>query len=282
MTEFKLPKLEGDKSSGSHIIYYSCDPNYWNDYGIYLAKSTTFYNPDVYLHIHILFNNKVEHINKLNDPKISYSYELVTDKFLNSLKLTSNTYYRTRSYDLLHTKDEKIVKQKIYFASIRFIRIKELFKNSQHVLQLDADGLCRKKFNLTDFEKITKLPSAMRKPKDPNTLIASCITPGTGIESSKFKTNLAVQMTTAFAGEIYWFIDQVILKKVFSKFKFESIPYHWNAWGFKPADIFSTAKGKKKNNWRYLDVRANWLDKKARKEYILNCTEGRKRNLLNK
>ena len=62
------------------------------------------------------------------------------------------------------------------------------------------------------------------------------------------KTDLAEQMTKTFAGEIYWFIDQVVLKKVFSKFKFESIPYHWNAWGFKPADIFSTAKGKKKND----------------------------------
>jgi|TARA_B100000959_G_scaffold265803_1_gene307643 hypothetical protein len=284
MTDFKLPKLEGDVCLGQHIIYFSCDPKYWENHGIYLVKSTAHYNPHISIHVHILFNNKEVTINKFigKNNNITYSYEFVTDKFLKTLKLSSNDYYKKRSHTLLNTNSEKIIKQKIYFASARFIRMKELFSDYQYVLQLDADGLCRKKFTIDDFEKITNSPSAMRKPKDPSTLIASCITPGTGKEGSKFKTDLTEQMTKTFAGEIYWFIDQVVLKKVFSKFKFESIPYHWNAWGFKPADIFSTAKGKKKNNWRYLDVRANWLDKKARKEYILNCTEDRKRNLLNK
>ena len=71
-------------------------------------------------------------------------------------------------------------------------------------------------------------------------------------------------------------------KKPFSKIKFESIPYKWNAWGFKDFDIFSTAKGRKKNNWRYLDRKVNWLTINEQKEYIRNTSEERKQRFLRK
>ena len=282
MNEFKLPKLEGNKPVGPDIIYFSCDPKYWHEYGFYLAKSTIHFNPDIFLHIHILYNNKIEPITKINGYKITYSYECVDDNFVNSLILTHDKGLLSQGYKILETINEKVIKRKIYFASARFIRMKELFKDKQHVLQLDADGLCRKNFSIDEFRETTKLPSAMRKPKDPDTLIASAITPGTGIESAKFKKELANKMTEIFTKPIYWFIDQTVLREVFRKIKFESIPYKWNAWGFKDFDIFSTAKGRKKNNWRYLDRKVNWLTINEQKEYIRNTSEERKQRFLRK
>ena len=67
MIEFKLPKLEGNKPVGPDIIYFSCDPKYWHEYGFYLAKSTIHFNPDIFLPL--IDINLVNNITKkiLND-----------------------------------------------------------------------------------------------------------------------------------------------------------------------------------------------------------------------
>ena len=51
----------------------------------------------------------------------------------------------------------------------------KLFDHYQHVLQIDADGICRNTFAIHDFKRITRQPCAMRKPKDQSVYIASCI-----------------------------------------------------------------------------------------------------------
>ena len=77
MTFDKLP-IEGDLPvNKQNIIYFSCNPKYWVEYGQYLAKSTLYYNHhQVHVHVHIMYEQE-EHNpkNYISDPGITYTFE---------------------------------------------------------------------------------------------------------------------------------------------------------------------------------------------------------------
>ena len=85
-------------------------------------------------------------------------------------------------------------------------------------------------------------------------------------------------MIVAFTKEIYWFVDQDVLRDTMTEWAnmgetFEYIPYQWNAWGQKRYDIFSTGKGNKKNDRRFKAAQLNWLPehwKEIIKKEVLN------------
>ena len=89
MTFDKLP-LEGDlPTNKQNIIYFSCDPKYWAEYGQYLAKSTLHFNHhQVHVHVHLMYEQD-EHNpkNYIRDPSITYTFERHPKDFYDQFKL---------------------------------------------------------------------------------------------------------------------------------------------------------------------------------------------------
>ena len=273
MTFDKLP-IEGDLPvNKQNIIYFSCNPKYWVEYGQYLAKSTLYYNHhQVHVHVHIMYEQE-EHNpkNYISDPGITYTFERHPKDFYDQFRLDTKNSLFARGMEICNTRQHEELKQKIYWSSRRFMIMDKLFGTHQHVLQLDADGLCRVTFALHHYQRITKTPSAMRKPKERTVYIASCLSPGIGQEGDRFKQHLAQQMTMAFQRPIYWFVDQHVLKQIFDAWDgspIHEIPYGWNSWGLKSGgEIFSTAKGTKKYGTRYKNLKYNWFTDKQKLKF---------------
>ena len=168
MTFDKL-SIEGDLPiNKQNIIYFSCDPKYWAEYGQYLAKSTLHFNHhQVHVHVHLIYEQD-EHNPKdyISDPGITYTFERHPKDFYDQFRLDTKNSLFGRGMEICNTRQHDEFKQKIYWSSRRFMIMDKLFDTHQHVLQLDADGLCRVTFALHHYQRITKTPSAMRKPKD--------------------------------------------------------------------------------------------------------------------
>jgi hypothetical protein len=100
----------------------------------------------------------------------------------------------------------------------------------------------------------------MRKPKDPDTLIASCIGLGTGNPGKNFRDEFKAELIKSFNQGAYWFTDQHILKAIFQKIKFENIDILWCSWGDKTGMHFFTGKGDLKNQDKFLAKVAEWRE----------------------
>jgi hypothetical protein len=150
------------------------------------------------------------------------------------------------------------MKEKIYYSCARFMRMADLFDQKQYVLQIDADTILHRPFKQQDFESITATPRAMRKPKDPDTLIASCIGLGTGPEGEKFRQQFKSKLLENFEEGAYWFMDQHQLKSIFSEIEFENIDILWCSWGKKHHMRFFTGKGDLKNQAEFLNMVDRW------------------------
>lgn len=255
-----------------HIIYFSCDPTYWAEHGQYLAKSTIAVNKKnlIHVHVHMIYehNQKHEIKNLIDDEDITYTYEIHSKDFYNQFELAKDHPMFSRGPEICGTKTDLDLKRKIYLSSARFFYFDKFFDKYQHVLQLDADGIARERVPLLKFKEITKVPAAMRKPKDPSVYIASCVTPGIGEPGEMFKKELSFSMTESFKKPIYWFVDQHVIKKLLDAREFDSIPYKWNSWGLKSGgEIFSTAKGTKKYGFRYKALKYAWYNNEEKLQY---------------
>lgn len=261
--------------SKPHVIYYSCDPVYWAEHGQYLARSTLAINKKnlIHVHVHMIYEHNQQHKIKdlVDDENITYTYEIHSKDFYDQFNLDINNPLFNRGPEICGTKTDLDLKRKIYLSSARFFHFDKFFERYQHVLQLDADGVARERIPLLQFKKITTVPAAMRKPKDPSVYIASCVTPGIGEPGEKFKKELSQSMTEAFKKPIYWFVDQHVIKELLDAREFDSIPYKWNSWGLKSGgEIFSTAKGTKKYGFRYKALKYAWYNNEEKLQYHKN------------
>ena len=169
--------IQGDKPEINHcIIYYSCDPQYWAEHGQYLARSTLYYNgKQSHIHVHMIYEEGQEHSMKhlIKNPSITYTFERHPKDFYDQFELNKKHPVFARGPEICQTKNDNDLKRKIYLSSARFMLMNKLFDHYQHVLQIDADGICRNTFAIHDFKRITRQPCAMRKLKDPSVYIAS-------------------------------------------------------------------------------------------------------------
>jgi len=270
---FDQQNIQGDfPKNKPHIIYYSCDPTYWAEHGQYLAKSTLSLNKKnlIHVHVHMIYEHNQEHKikNLIEDENITYTYEIHSKDFYDQFTLDKNHPVFNRGPEICGTTTDEELKRKIYLSSARFFYFNKFFETYQHVLQLDADGVARERILLSEFKKITTLPSAMCKPKEPSVYIASCVSPGIGPAGDHFKKELSESMIEAFKNPIYWFVDQHVLKKLLDSREFDSIPYKWNSWGLKSGgEIFSTAKGTKKYGFRYKTLKYAWYNDQEKLDY---------------
>lgn len=208
--------------------------------------------------------------------KFTYSYEHVKEDLYKNLD--KNIKRMKEGQDIFKTGDHNYIARRTYLASARFMRLFELFHNPlQNIFQLDCDTILRNGFHQNDFRTIASEVAVMPKPKDPGVFIASALCLGTGDKGLKFRKLFSDNMIEAFKKEIYWFVDQDILRSTMDQWsamgeKYSYIPYQWNAWGQKKHDIFSTGKGSKKDDKRFKAAQMNWLPvhwkEKVRKEVL--------------
>ncbi|MBR19546.1 MAG: hypothetical protein CMA64_05320 [Euryarchaeota archaeon] len=266
---FNLPNLQGTlpPRSVEDVVVFSCDYDYFDRHGFALAQSINRTLSWMHVHCHIINegNMNTEVLGNMSDKfNFSYSFEDVNEDFYKSLG--KNKKRMKEGAHIFKTTDLDLIARKTYLASARFMRLNQLFPNEhQYILQLDCDTILKTGFHKNDFRALTEHVSAMPKPKDPSTFIASALCLGIGQNGVMFRELLSQRMREAFQKEIYWYVDQDVLKAVMAEWKVEykklykEIPYKWVPWGLKKDDIFMTGKGSKKEDRRFKSAQLNWL-----------------------
>ena len=164
----------------------------------------------------------------------TYSYEHVKEDLYKNLG--KNPKRMKEGQDIFKTGDHDYIARRTYLASARFMRLYELFnKPNQNIFQLDCDTVLRNGFHQNDFRQIASEVAVMPKPKDPGVFIASALCLGTGDKGLRFRKLFSNNMIEAFKKDIYWFVDQDVLRSTMDEWtalgeEYSYIPYQWNAW----------------------------------------------------
>ncbi len=249
-----------------HIIYFSCDYNYFDRHGFALQQSISRTVGWVHIHCHIINEGNIDHNvlkNISNLYKFTYTWEDTNEQFYKDLP--KNKSMMGEGMQIFKTADLDYIARRTYLASVRFIRMAEIFTNhKQRILQIDCDSILRNGFHLIEFEKVTTNIGVMPKPKEQHIFIASALSPGTGDKGIAWRNLFARRLTTAFEKGCYWFVDQVVLRHVMKEWAdsgntYDHIGYNWNSWGIKANNIFSTGKGNKKEGLKFKQAQLRWL-----------------------
>lgn len=257
--DFQLRPCQGQFPTGKHIIYVSADEEYYNKFVRSLVHSVLRQIDWIFVHVHVVCNN-VPPADTIKNDRLTLSYEIIDQQFIDSIKLDQSPKRIAMNEKILNTNDVGQIKRKIYYSCARFLRMADLFGPDQYVLQIDADSILNLPFDQLSFETVTRVPRAMRKPKDWSTLMAGCLGLGTGSVGENFKQQFKANLLESFNTGVYWFVDQQVLKDVFSGTAFEPIDILWCSWGNKRDMHFFTAKGDKKNQADFLRKVEQWRD----------------------
>lgn len=255
MNEFVLPKLKGDKPTAENIIYFSCNKDYYHKYGIPLINSILNTVDFISIHCHLIL--KSETINLLKNSRVSYTYEVIDENFLKSIPINTR---REEGKEIWGTDNILEVIEKTYYASSRFMRLTELFNETQHIFQIDCDSLMQNPIKEEEFRTLTKEVRLMPKPKDTNVIIASSICLGTGLVGEKFRNLFSYKMINAFNKGAYWFIDQDVLKEVSNEVTWKHLPFTMNSWKISKDAVFVTGKGTRKEKNKFKALLEQWTD----------------------
>lgn len=249
-----------------HVIYFSADYEYFDKHGFALQQSINRTVGWVHVHCHVINEGNINHnvLDELMDKfKFTYTWENTSEKFYKDLP--KNKSMMGEGMQIFKTGDLDYIARRTYLASVRFIRMAEIFTNpKQRILQIDCDSILRNGFHLIDFEKVTTNVGVMPKPKEQHIFIASALSPGTGSTGIAWRDLFAKRLTSAFEKGCYWFVDQVVLRQVMKEWAdaghvYDHIAYNWNSWGIKKNNIFSTGKGNKKEGLKFRQAQLKWL-----------------------
>ena len=265
---FKLPEMKGHMCPREelHVVYFSCDYDYFDRHGYALQQSINRTVGWVHVHCHIINEGNINHStlkDLMNKFKFTYTWEDVDAQFYKDLP--KNKSMMGEGMQIFKTSDLDYIARRTYLASVRFIHMAEIFTNPhQRILQIDCDSILRNGFHLVDFEKVTTNVGVMPKPKEQHIFIASALSPGTGSKGLEWRNLFAKRLITAFEKGCYWFVDQVVLRQVMKEWadegnSYDHIGYNWNSWGIKSGNVFSTGKGNKKEGWKFKQAQLRWL-----------------------
>ena len=252
-----LPELQGSRPRGKHIIYVSSDILYYDRYVRPLIHSIVRQIRWLHVHVHLVVDQELP-TDLESHERVTHSWEIMDQEFLDKIPMSASTARNEMNRRMLKTDDLLEIKKKIYYSCARFIRMTELFDQDQQALQIDADTILNGAFAVEEFDSVTRTPRAMRKPKDPDTLIASCIGLGTGQAGQEFREKFRDLLLTTFDRGAYWFMDQDCLREAFRNIKFETIDILWCSWGNKRGMHFFTGKGDKKNQSDFVNKIEQW------------------------
>ena len=265
---FKLPELRGHMCPREepNIIYFSCDYNYFDRHGFALQQSINRTVGWVHVHCHIINEGNIDHTllkDLMGRYKFTYTWEDTNEQFYKDLP--KNKSMMGEGMQIFKTSDIDYIARRTYLASVRFIRMAEIFTYPhQRILQIDCDSILRNGFHGHEFEEVTNAVGVMPKPKEQHIFIASALSPGIETKGIEWRNLFARRMITAFENGCYWFVDQVVLRQVMAEWKsmgndYNHIGYNWNSWGIKKNNVFSTGKGNKKEGLKFKQAQLKWL-----------------------
>lgn len=247
---FKLPKINGSLPIGTRCIYFSCDTNYYFKYGRPLINSIVSQIPWVSVHCHLITFDK--NIDIFKNKNVTTTFEIIDSNFIDSIPEDKSKTFSSNKYGFEPTTAIT------YYACARFLRSCEIFNETQSVLQIDCDSLLYNIFSKEEFDIATKNPLPTRKPKNPNRILASSLSLGTGKNGAEFRKELRNSLFSKIQTGMYWFIDQDVLEEIFNN-NLDTLPVKWNNWNFKdPEAYFRTAKGNKKDAASFQEALLKW------------------------
>jgi hypothetical protein len=251
----QLPPIQGSATVDEFFIYGACDEKYFDDFGIPLINSIKT-NTKNQLHLH-LFNPRLDQLDFCRD-RISFTYEYVDDS---EMLITADRWRHPPSenseerwkYDhtinaMKKNNDKSILERirKTYFACARFVRLKEILENRDlKCLSIDIDAIVRQPIpnNLLDDKlKLFKIEGVKAR------FLAGAIYFPSNEESSDLLKKYANHLRDLIEkNDLYWSLDQILLKKVMANKSFSPMPKTLIDWDMRPDSIIWTAKGSRKS-----------------------------------
>jgi hypothetical protein len=260
MQAFNIPDLQGTKPVGSDVIYFSCNKDYYYRFGVPLINSIIHTVDFLCIHIHLVLKPEdICNINITRHGRITYTHEVINNEFLSNIPINHSRINEGKV--IWNTDNELDVIEKTYYASARFMRLDELFTDSQYIFQIDCDSILRNKFTQNDYRRLTADVRLMPKPKDPDVIIASSVCLGQGTTGKEFRSLFSQKLKDAFATGAYWYVDQDVLKEVAATTEWKTIPFVWNSWKIATYDFFITGKGDRKDKDKFKRVQEHWQSK---------------------
>ena len=129
---FKLPNLQGTLPpfEAEDIVFFSCDYDYFDRHGYALAQSINRTIGWMHVHCHLIDegNMNKDILNELSEKyKFTYSYEETNMDFYKLL--AKNKKRMKEGVHIFKTGDLDFIARKTYLASVRFMRLNEIFKS---------------------------------------------------------------------------------------------------------------------------------------------------------
>jgi hypothetical protein len=248
----QLPPLLGNLDQNKFFIYAAADTVYFDLHARPLINSIIANTPEIGVHMHI-YNPRPDQIEFCRSRAgVTCSYEnlnevdfqLVTDHWL------AKTQFDNDRQRQMWKKGQKSGREELstlihqtYYACARFVRLAELLRPGQQCLSIDVDGLVRGQF-------VDQLGSAdfylYEKPKDGTHLAGAVLFNGTN-GSHEFLQEYAGRLRASIGkDDLYWFLDQVILDQLVTKYHKGLLPMSYIDWAMRDDSAIWSAKGKRK------------------------------------
>jgi hypothetical protein len=246
-----LPDLQGSLTQEKFFIYAAADSVYFDIHARPLINSVRTNTPELGVHIHI-YDPRPDQIDFCQQTGAGVSYEHTDD---GQFDLVCN-YWQTRTNFVNDRQSQmakkgrvngpvelkKLIKQ-TYYACMRFVRLAELVQPGQRCLSIDVDGLVRDQF-------ATDLGTAdfylYEKPKDGTHLAGAVLFNGLTQSHAFLQEYASALKTNIEQNELYWFLDQVILDQLVSKYNKGLLPMSYIDWAMREGSAIWSAKGKRK------------------------------------
>jgi hypothetical protein len=247
-----INSLQGQYPDADKIIYAAADRVYFDQYARPLIVSANRNTPHYHVHIHVYDPSEDQLKWAQLQPNLTVSWEEVNHVFLRktasnwpkrkNLSNNRQSEMQKKSKSLLPHDFLKLVSN-TYYACARFVRLNQILKPTMTCLSIDVDGLIRKNFSMEFDIKDIYL---YEKPKDHSHLAGALLfQPHTG--SQNFLNEYADRLLEAIENrDLYWFLDQVVLDDVVTRYHKGLLPMSYIDWSMKPDSAIWSAKGKRK------------------------------------
>lgn len=205
-------------------ILIGCDRKYHDDWAVPLFNSIHTKNPYIRLHCHI--------VNPRDVKKLSYvDYTEENRNFTN--------------------KDSEIA----YLQAVRFLAVADKFSNNELAITLDADSICTRKIDKSEFEDLFVHQHVLQHHKEQRYLAGFI-----AFNNNGFREEYSRRLLEIPVDSWKWGRDQKILNQLVDDFNFVPSPTSWMAIGKnKYRSAFLTLKGDQKYKKKYLNLYRYYL-----------------------
>lgn len=236
------------------FIYAAADSLYFERYGKAFVNSI-LQNTNYHVHIH-LYNPTNEQIqwSNVQGHRLTISIKTLdttTFKTIAEEWAVRKNFANKREEQMFNNGKlygfpslAKIVETTLY-ACGRFTTLPQILKDGQRCLSLDIDGIIRKPF---DTELTDKDIYLYQKPSGEH--LAGAII----VNSQSFAIEYSLWLHEQIErGNVYWFLDQVILDALVPHYDIGLLPKSYVDWEFDEDSPIWSAKGKRKDFTKFIN-----------------------------